>query len=173
MVKGAPDVTVVGGGPAGSALAIVLGRRGVRVCLYEKCRHPRLKPCGEGLLPHGVTALEDIAGLPNAPRVRGLRFCTKDALGRRRLSRPVRSGGETRPIRRLALREGGFDAKCRGSPRDSVSGGAHGAARRCRWGSVDVSPSLAWALSDATQGRSFRPCRWHRWPRRARGGVLS
>ena len=80
MVKGAPDVTVVGGGPAGSALAIVLGRRGVRVCLYEKCRHPRLKPCGEGLLPHGVTALEDIAGLPNAPRIRGLRFCTKDAL---------------------------------------------------------------------------------------------
>ncbi len=78
MVKGAPDVTVVGGGPAGSALAIVLGRRGVRVRLYEKATHPRLKPCGEGLLPHGVRALDDIAGLPNVPRVRGLRFCAKD-----------------------------------------------------------------------------------------------
>ena len=69
---------VVGGGPAGSALAIMLGRRGVRVRLYEKATHPRLKPCGEGLLPHGVRALDDIAGLPNVPRVRGLRFCAKD-----------------------------------------------------------------------------------------------
>ena len=69
-----PDVTIVGGGPAGSALALVLGRRGVRVVLYEKARHPRLKACGEGLLPHGVAALERFAGLPRAPRVRGLRF---------------------------------------------------------------------------------------------------
>ena len=64
------EVTIAGGGPAGSALAIELGRRGV----YERARHPRLKPCGEGLLPHGVAALRGIAGLPVAPRVRGLRF---------------------------------------------------------------------------------------------------
>ena len=69
-----PDVAIVGGGPAGSSLAAVLGRRGVRVALYEKARHPRLKPCGEGLLPHGVRALRRIAGLPAAPSVRGLRF---------------------------------------------------------------------------------------------------
>ena len=68
------DVTIVGAGPAGSALAIELGRRGLRVVLYEKARFPRLKPCGEGLLPHGVAALQAIAGLPPAPRVRGLRF---------------------------------------------------------------------------------------------------
>ena len=42
--------------------------------LYERARHPRLKPCGEGLLPHGVAALREIAGLPGAPKVRGLRF---------------------------------------------------------------------------------------------------
>jgi flavin-dependent dehydrogenase len=68
------DVAIAGGGPAGAALAIELGRRGVRVNLYEKARHPRLKACGEGLLPHGVAALRAIAGLPDAPRVRGLRF---------------------------------------------------------------------------------------------------
>ena len=68
------DVAIAGGGPAGAALAIELGRRGIRVNLYEKARHPRLKACGEGLLPHGVAALGDIAGLPDAPRVRGLRF---------------------------------------------------------------------------------------------------
>ena len=73
------DVAIAGGGPAGSALAIELGRRGVRVNLYEKARHPRLKACGEGLLPHGVTALNDITGVPDAPRVRGLRFVAGDA----------------------------------------------------------------------------------------------
>jgi flavin-dependent dehydrogenase len=68
------DVAIVGGGPAGAALAIELGRRGARVNLYEKARFPRLKACGEGLLPHGVAALRGLAGLPDAPRVRGLRF---------------------------------------------------------------------------------------------------
>jgi len=68
------DVAIAGGGPAGAALAIELGRRGVRVNLYEKARFPRLKACGEGLLPHGAAALAAIAGLPDAPRVRGLRF---------------------------------------------------------------------------------------------------
>ena len=69
------DVAVVGGGPAGAAVAVALGRLGVRVVLYEKSRAPRLKPCGEGLLPHGVEALRDLVGdLPPAPRMRGLRF---------------------------------------------------------------------------------------------------
>jgi flavin-dependent dehydrogenase len=69
------DVTVVGGGPAGAAVAIALGQRGVRVALYEQASAPRLKPCGEGLLPHGVEALRQLVDrLPHAPVVRGLRF---------------------------------------------------------------------------------------------------
>ena len=73
------DVAIVGAGPAGSALAIELGRQGVRVTLYEQSRGPRLKPCGEGLLPHGTAALREIAGLPeDAPRMRGLRFVSGD-----------------------------------------------------------------------------------------------
>jgi flavin-dependent dehydrogenase len=74
MVNDVADVTIVGGGPAGAALAVALGRQGVRVVLYEKARHPRSKPCGEGMLPHGVAALQDLVGVPDAPRVRGLRF---------------------------------------------------------------------------------------------------
>jgi flavin-dependent dehydrogenase len=73
-VVSSADVTIVGGGPAGSALAVALGRQGVRVELYEKARHPRLKACGEGLLPHGVSALRELVGLPEVPTVRGLRF---------------------------------------------------------------------------------------------------
>ena len=78
-----PDVTIVGGGPAGAALAMTLGRQGVTVVLYEKARHPRLKPCGEGLLPHGVAALREIAGLPKAPRVRGPEIHCRQRVGRR------------------------------------------------------------------------------------------
>ncbi len=69
------DVAVVGGGPAGAATAIALGQRGIRVALYERAHTPQLKACGEGLLPHGVEALRALVGeLPDAPRVRGLRF---------------------------------------------------------------------------------------------------
>ena len=73
-MKVTPDVTIVGGGPAGSALAVLLGRQGVNVVLYEKASHPRFKPCGEGLLPHGVAALREIASIPDVPHVKGLRF---------------------------------------------------------------------------------------------------
>lgn len=69
------EVAVVGAGPAGASVAIALARRGLRVNVYEKARQARLKPCGEGILPHGVTALAATFGaLPEAPRVRGLRF---------------------------------------------------------------------------------------------------
>src|SRR3954452_24123665 len=44
------DVLVVGGGPAGSTIATLLARRGERVLLIEKERHPRFH-IGESLLP--------------------------------------------------------------------------------------------------------------------------
>lgn len=51
------DVLIAGGGIAGSALAIQLGRQGLRVALFERGGFPREKPCGEGLMPAGVVAL--------------------------------------------------------------------------------------------------------------------
>lgn len=69
-----PDVVVVGGSIAGSITARELGRRGLNVLLLEKARHPRLKACGEGLLPHGVAALAEMGlAFPGHP-VRGLRY---------------------------------------------------------------------------------------------------
>jgi len=69
-----PDVVVAGGGVAGSIAARELGRLGVRVLLLEKGTHPRPKPCGEGLLPHGVAALAEMGlEFPGHP-VRGVRY---------------------------------------------------------------------------------------------------
>jgi geranylgeranyl reductase family protein len=45
------DVVVVGGGPAGSATAILLKQRGHDVVLLDEARFPRDKVCGEGVSP--------------------------------------------------------------------------------------------------------------------------
>jgi 2-polyprenyl-6-methoxyphenol hydroxylase-like FAD-dependent oxidoreductase len=69
------DVLIAGGGLAGSAAAIQLARIGFSVELFERASFPRKKPCGEGLMPAGVAALERIglnasAGAP----FRGIRW---------------------------------------------------------------------------------------------------
>ncbi len=55
------DVLIAGGGVAGSALAIGLARWGFSVEVFERARFPREKPCGEGLMPAGVAALERLS----------------------------------------------------------------------------------------------------------------
>ena len=52
------DVIVVGGGPAGSATAAALARRGCRVTLFERETFPRRKPCGDFLNAGCAAALE-------------------------------------------------------------------------------------------------------------------
>jgi 2-polyprenyl-6-methoxyphenol hydroxylase-like FAD-dependent oxidoreductase len=59
------DVIIAGGGLAGSALAIMLGRAGLAVELFERGKFPKDKPCGEGLMPAGVAVLRRL-GLENA-----------------------------------------------------------------------------------------------------------
>lgn len=53
----APHVVVVGAGPAGSAAAAFLARRGARVRLLERHRFPRDKSCGDGLTPRCLAML--------------------------------------------------------------------------------------------------------------------
>jgi geranylgeranyl reductase family protein len=51
------DVIVVGAGPAGSTTAYRLARAGARVCLIDRARFPRDKPCGGGLTLRAVREL--------------------------------------------------------------------------------------------------------------------
>jgi menaquinone-9 beta-reductase len=70
------DVIVVGGGPAGSALSIALGRRGLEVELYDQATFPREKACGEGLLPAGLRVLRSLElerSMPGQP-LSGVRY---------------------------------------------------------------------------------------------------
>ena len=52
------DLVVVGGGPAGLAVAIVAAEQGLSVLVIERRDFPPDKACGEGVLPPGVKALQ-------------------------------------------------------------------------------------------------------------------
>src|SRR6266536_382337 len=70
------DVLIAGGGIAGSSLAVMLGRAGLAVELFERGRFPKEKPCGEGLMPAGVGVLEryDLAGALGGAPFYGIRY---------------------------------------------------------------------------------------------------
>jgi len=59
------DALVVGGGPAGSATAALLARRGCRVAIVDRAVFPRPKPCGDYLNP-GCDELFDRLGVRDA-----------------------------------------------------------------------------------------------------------
>jgi flavin-dependent dehydrogenase len=64
------DVLVIGGGPAGTTAATVLARRGRRVLLLDRDRHPRFH-IGESLLPLNLPLFEEL-GVAQAVHAVGL-----------------------------------------------------------------------------------------------------
>ncbi|HSD28360.1 MAG TPA: NAD(P)/FAD-dependent oxidoreductase [Vicinamibacteria bacterium] len=100
------DVVVVGGGPAGSALACFMALRGRDVLVLDAARFPRDKVCGESVSPgawpllDAMGAAERVASLHPHP-VRGMRLVSPDGTAFRGEYR-----GQGRPgfaLRRLAL----------------------------------------------------------------------
>ena len=57
------DAVIVGGGPAGSALAARLAAAGHEVLVLDRAHFPRRKPCGECVNPAGVDALRALGVL--------------------------------------------------------------------------------------------------------------
>lgn len=78
------DVAIVGGGPAGLAVAIHAARRGLSTVVLEKQALSPDKACGEGLMPRGVRELEALgaraylAPADCAP-LEGIRYVQEDA----------------------------------------------------------------------------------------------
>ncbi|MGH8273241.1 MAG: NAD(P)/FAD-dependent oxidoreductase [Gammaproteobacteria bacterium] len=65
------DVLVIGGGPAGSAIATHLARRGREVVVLEKAHHPR-EHIGESLLPYSMPYLAELDVLEEVNRSIGI-----------------------------------------------------------------------------------------------------
>jgi flavin-dependent dehydrogenase len=54
------DVALVGAGPAGTACALALRGRGLRVLLLDKAAFPRDKICGDAVPGHALKALRQL-----------------------------------------------------------------------------------------------------------------
>jgi 2-polyprenyl-6-methoxyphenol hydroxylase-like FAD-dependent oxidoreductase len=98
------DVVIVGGGPAGLAVAVGAAARGLSTIVLERRVHPADKACGEGVMPRGVDALRALGALrylaaaDYAP-IDGMRFVQEDGS---RLEGRLPGGGAL-GIRRVAL----------------------------------------------------------------------
>ncbi|MBK6941703.1 MAG: FAD-dependent monooxygenase [Planctomycetes bacterium] len=109
------DVVVIGAGPSGSATALALAARGLRVGVAERSAFPRDKVCGCTLDPRAVAALERLGLASTLAALRPV------ALRHVRIA--ARSRGATLPLRgTLAVSRTAFDAALASA---AASAGAH------------------------------------------------
>ena len=178
------DVLIVGAGPAGSSIALRLGRAGVDVALLERSRFPRTKVCGEYLSPGALAALHDLrcadAVLARAHRVRrvslaafgaGPALLTLPGDGALSLSRAIlddalRDAALACGVR--ALHGAFLHAEDEGGALGIVFRDADGVERECR-ARVLIGADGAWSTVAARSGLAGEQRRGGRW---AVGGHL-
>jgi menaquinone-9 beta-reductase len=77
MLPAQTETLIIGGGPAGLAVALSVKQRGLDVIVVDRAPMPIDKPCGEGLMPDGIAALQAL-GVNIGPELgmpfRGIRF---------------------------------------------------------------------------------------------------
>ena len=130
LTRGSDAVSIVGAGPTGALLAILLQRRGLRVTLYESRRDPRGDAGGSGrsinlaLADRGIHALKLAGVLDRFERslvpMRGRLVhasatvaarCSRTGSGRAKSSIPSRGICSNRALLEVALAKPGVDAK--------------------------------------------------------------
>jgi len=98
------DALVIGGGPAGSAAALLLAQAGWKVALFEKQRFPRRKVCGEFLSATNQPLLErlgvaEVLSAERGPPVTDVGVCA----GRDLIVAPLPGNRQGYAIRREVL----------------------------------------------------------------------
>jgi flavin-dependent dehydrogenase len=99
------DVLVVGGGPAGLAVALGAAAAGLDVAVCERRASPIDKACGEGLMPGAVRALADLGVDPPGHDIRGIAYLRGQLAARAEFT-----AGPGRGVRRVTLHEALGDA---------------------------------------------------------------
>jgi menaquinone-9 beta-reductase len=102
-VKKQCEVLIVGAGPAGIVAAIAARRQGLQATVVDARKPPIDKPCGEGILPQGVAALETL-GISLPPEesfpFRGIQFVDAEHSARANFA-----GVTGRSMRRVKLHQ--------------------------------------------------------------------
>ena len=153
------DVLVIGGGPAGTTAATLLARRGWKVLLLEKERHPRFH-IGESLLPMNMPILERLGVLEQVRAIgvlkRGADFPVAasgnynvfrfDRALRPIAATPSRSSARSSTSCCSSMRAAKASTRARASRSSALSSTAHGRPQAVHARSVDGGARGARAL---------------------------